>query len=232
MAKEKAEVKNEEKKEIEKLLEIVSGEKSLRKKEEEMKKAKKEAKRKQKERERDKIVKKEVELKDDSVPEQKVVQNIKLFEWSAPDRYQFKFSNKWFLVIVVLSLLFSLLLAILGNYLLMIAIMSLLFFLYAAGTTKPITVKHQITARGIDTSDKLYDWYMLKDFYFTKKENTIFLVVDTKLNFPGALVFLVNEKDKDPIFVLLQEKLLYKDVRKWRWLDRLSYGEYIPLEEV
>lgn len=222
----------EEKNDFEKLLEIVSGEKNLRKREERIKKAKIEAKKQQKQKKRDEIVKEDVKLEDDPTPKRKVVQNIKLFEWSAPDRYQFKFNNKWFLMIVVFSLLFSLLLAILRNYLLMAAIMSTLFLLYVAGTTKPRMVKHKITARGIDTGGKLYEWYMLDKFYFAKKEDTIFIIVETKLNFPSALIFLVKKGDKDPIFVLLQDKLLYKDIRKWKWLDSLSYGEYIPLEKV
>jgi hypothetical protein len=224
--------KKSKKNDFEKLLDTISGEKNLREREEKIKKAKKEAKKKEKQQRREEIVKEEVRLEDDPTPKRKVVQNIKLFEWSAPDRYQFKFSNKWFLIIVVASLFFSLLLAILGNYLLMAAIMSMLFLLYALGTTKPVKVKHKITARGIDTGGRLYEWYLLDKFFFAKKEKTIFLIVETKLNFPGTLIFLIKKEDKDPVFILLQDKLLYKDIRKWKWLDELSYGEYIPLEKV
>lgn len=222
----------EEKKDFEKLLEIISGEKSLREREKKIMDAKKKAVEEEKDNRRREIVRKEVKLEEDPVQTDKVVQNIKLFEWSAFDRYQFKFDNKGFLIVVVLSLLFSLLLAILGNYLLMAAILSMLFLLYVAGTTKPLKVKHRITARGIETGDKLYEWYMLDSFFFTKREETILLIVRTKLNFPRALILLVNSKDKDPIFVLLQEKILYEDIKKWGWLDKMSYGEYIPLEEV
>lgn len=222
----------EEKNDFEKLLDIVSGEKRLRAREEKIKKAKKEAKKKEKQKRREEIVKEEVRLEDDPTPKRKVVQNIKLFEWKAPDRYQFKFDNKWFLIIVIFALLLSLLLAILRNYFLMAAIMSILFLLYVAGTTKPVTVKHKITARGIDTGGKLYEWYMLKNFFFAKRGKDNLLIIETKLNIPGALILLVKKDDKDPIFVLLQDKLIYKDIRKWKWLDKLSYGEYIPLEKV
>jgi hypothetical protein len=225
-------VNPEEKNEFDKLLDIVSGEKSLREKQEKIKKAKIEAKKAQKQKRREEIVNEEVKLEEDVVPKQKVVQNIKLFEWTAPDRTPVKFEKKSFLIVIVMTLLFSLYLAIMKHYLLMVAIMSVLFLLYVAGTTKPVKITHKITARGIDTGAKLYEWFMLKSFYFTKKEDQILLLVETNLNFPGVLTFLVNDKDKEPIFVLLQDKLLYKDIRKWKWLDKLSYGEYIPLEEV
>jgi hypothetical protein len=218
--------------ELEKLMEVISGEKNLREKEANIKKAKKKAIEDEKNNRRKKIIEKEVELEEDPVQKKNVVQNIKLFEWSAPDRYQFKFDNKGFLIVVVLSLLFSLLLAVLGNYLLMAAILSMLFLLYVAGTTKPLTVKHRITARGVETGGKLYEWYMLDKFFFTKRENRILLILQTKLNFPKALILLVNTKDKDPLFVLLQDKLLYEDIKKWKWLDRVSYGDYISLEDL
>ena len=234
MSKEKdnKKVSSSEKNEFEKLLDIVSGEKSLREKEEKIKKAKIEAKKAQKQKRREEIINEEVKLEEDDVPTKKVVQNIKLFEWTAPDRTPVKFEKKSFLMVIVMTLLFSLYLAIMKHYLLMVAIMSILFLLYVAGTTKPVKIKHKITARGIDTGGKLYEWYMLKSFYFTKKEEQILLLVETKLNFPGVLTLLVSNKDKDVVFVLLQDKLLYKDIRKWKWLDKLSYGEYIPLEKV
>ena len=224
--------KDKEKNDFEKIIDVITGEKALREKEKEIKKMKKQAVEDQKNKKRKKIVEKEVRLEEDPVQKREVVQNIKLFEWSAPDRYQINFSSKKFLIIVALALVFSLLLAILGHYLLMAAIMSLLFLLYVAGTTKPVTVKHKITARGIDTMGKLYEWYMLDSFFFSKKDKQYILVVNTRLNYPKALILLLKEKDKDALFVLLQEQLLYEDFRKWRWIDRVSYGDYIPLEKV
>lgn len=225
-------VKDKEKNDFEKILEVITGEKALKEKQREMKKMKKQAIEDQKNKKRKEIVEKRVKLEEDPVQNMKVIQNIKLFQWSAPDRAQINFTNKKFLVIVGLALLFSLLLVILEHYFLMATIMSLLFLLYVAGTTKPLTVKHNVTARGIDTGGKLYEWYMLDSFFFSKKEDRYMLVVNTKLNYPKTLILLLGEDDKDPLFVLLQERLLYEEIKKWGRLDRLSYGEYISLEEV
>jgi hypothetical protein len=112
------------------------------------------------------------------------------------------------------------------------SIIALLFVIYVLGTTKPQIVKHKITARGFDTGGKLYEWYLLKNFYFTKKGDQLMLLVETSLRFPAMLIFLVDEKDKEAIFVLLQDKLLYKDIRKQGSLEKINYGEYIPLEKI
>lgn len=219
-------------KEINDLAKIISGEMALEKKEEALEKAKKQAIEDEKNTRRKNIVKGKTKLEEDPTIEKKVVQNIKLFQWSAPDRYEFAFDRKAFLILVTVCLVLILLLAVLQHYMLMVSIIALLFLVYVLGTTKPLIVTHKITARGIETYNKLYEWYVLKDFYFTKRNNTFFLIVTTKLNFPGALVFLLDEKDRNPIFVLLQEKLLYKEIRKQGRLEKLNYGEYIPLEKI
>ena len=219
--------------ELEDLGKIISGEMCLRKKEDEILKAKREAVENQKNLRRKSIVKGKARLEKDPTQEDKeVIQNIKLYDWEAPDRYEFKFNTKGFIIIVALSLVFILLLAILQHYLLMASIIALLFLVYVTGTTKPQIVKHIITARGIDTGNRLYEWFCLGDFYFTKKGEQLMLLVETRLRIPAVLIFLLNEKDKDAIFVLLQDKLLYKDIRKQGKLEKMNSGIYVPLEEV
>lgn len=215
------------------IMKIISGEMALEKKKKAIEKAKKQAVEEQKSKRRQGIEQGKVKLeKEEGVEEKKVVQNIKLFTWEAPDRVQLKHNSKSFLILVACSLVFILFLAILGHYFLMGCIIALVFLIYVLGTTKPKQVSHTITARGIDTGGRLYEWYLLKNFYFTKKENQIFLFMETFLNFPGALIFLLDEKEQGAIFVLLQEKLLYKDIRKQDWLDKKNFGEYIPLEKI
>lgn len=218
--------------EFSEIAKIISGEMSLREKEEAIEKAKKEAIMKNKVEKRKKVVEKELVLEESDLPTKKVVQNIKLFEWEAPDRYEFKFDNKTFRFVLALYLVFVLFLAVLGQYLLMASLIALLFFIYVAGTNKPTMVTHKITARGIDTGSRLYEWFMLDNFWFSIKNGQYLLIVETRLRYPKALILLLGEADKDAIFVLLQEKVMYKDIRKQGRIDRLNYGDYIPFEEI
>lgn len=214
------------------ILGILSGEMQLREREEKLSQMKEEAKKKQKVEFRKKVAEKDIVLEEGDIPTKKVVQNIKLFEWEAPDRYKFDFNTKTFWVLLAGSLFFVLFLAILEQYFLMAAVIALLFFVYVAGTNKPVDIKHQITARGVDTGGKLYEWFMLDSFWFSIKNGQYFLVLETRLRYPKALILLLDGADKDAIFVLLQEKVLYKDIRKQGKIDRLTYGDYIPFEEI
>jgi len=226
------EKKNTIQNEISDIFKIISGEINLREKEEEIQKIKEQKVKEKKAEKRKKIASKEIVLEESDIQTPTVVQNIKLFEWEAPDRHDMKLENRRFLIILALGMLFILFLAILGNYFLMAAVVAFLFFLYVASTNKPGVVTHKITARGIDIGNRLYEWFMLDNFWFSIKDGQYFLIVETKLRFPRALVVLLGEADKDAIFVLLQEKVLYKDLRKQSFIDRMSYGEYIPFEEI
>ncbi|MDX9738742.1 MAG: hypothetical protein RBT33_00040 [Candidatus Dojkabacteria bacterium] len=224
--------KNFLKNEFSEIAKIISGEMSLREKEEEIQRIKQEVIVRSKAEKRKKVVEKELVLEESDLPTKKVVQNIKLFEWESPDRYEFKFDNKSFRYVLALYLFFVLFLAVLGQYLLMASLIALLFFIYVAGTNKPTTVTHKITARGIDTGNRLYEWFMLDNFWFSIKNGQYLLIVETRLRYPKALILLLGEADKDAIFVLLQEKVVYKDVRKQGRIDRLNYGDYIPFEDI
>lgn len=219
-------------KEIEKLAKTLSGERKLRKEQVLLEKKKKEALRKRKEVARKKIVRGEIRLEEDEEAPKKVVQKITLYEWEAPIRFRYPIEIKTFLIIVAICLVFIVYFAVLGHYGLMASLIALLFFIYVAGTTAPMKVKHKVTARGIETMEVLYEWFMLDSFWFTKRGEEYLLSIDTKLRIPARLLLLIKKEDLGSIFVLLEDKLLYKDIRKQGWVDIKSYGEYIKLEEV
>jgi hypothetical protein len=229
-------VKNTSKKglssELGDLAKILTGEMKLRMKEEELAKVKKKAVERQKEIRRERIVKGEEEIVKDDPTERKVVQNIKLFTWEAPIRLKMPFDVRTYMLTVGACLVFIVFLAVLGHYGLMAAIIALLFFMYVAGTTEPAIVSHTITSRGIDSLGKLYEWFMLNDFWFTEKDGQTMLIVGTKLRMPGELMMLIDKKDRSAIFVLLQDKLLYREIKKQGRIQKMSFGEYIPLEKV
>lgn len=218
-------------KEISDLGKILSGEMALKEREEELLKLKKKAIEEQRKKIKEGLKSGDVKMKD-LKKNKKVVQKIKLFEWESPVRVPFNFEMKSFLTIVAVCLLFILFLAVLGHYLLMFAIISFLFLVYVAGTTKPIDVKHTITAKGVETLDVLYEWYIFENFFFTKKKGYYILIIETKLRFPSRLFILCNKKDIDTIFLLLQDQVLYKDVKKQSSWEKMNFGEYIPLEKL
>lgn len=230
--------KKGKKSEVLQLAQILSGEYELIKQQEKIKKMKKDAIERQKSLIREGVKDGNIKLLDnyeneiDEGKEKPVVQNITLYEWEAPIRIANHFDQKQFTTLAFASMLFILYLAVLGNYALMLAIIALLFFIYVSGSIKPETIKNRITARGIDTLDKVYDWYMLDNFRFTVKNSQHLLIVETKLRYPSRLILLLKKEEREALFLLLQDKVLYKDIRKQSKLDLWTFGKYVPLEKV
>jgi hypothetical protein len=220
--------------ELSDIAKVLSGELELRKREEEVDRMMKKAVQKQKDLRREGVIKGNVQVKsEDGVEEvRKVVQKKKIFEWDSPIRFKQPFEQRTFLIVTGLMLLFIMYLAVLGHYGLMASIIALLFLFYVAGTTPPITVTHQINTKGIETLDTLYEWFMLDSFWFSERKGEYMLAVETKLRYPGRLIMLVDRKDIKPLFLLLQDKLLYKDIKKWGKIDSMNFGEYLPIEDI
>ena len=82
---------------------------------------------------------------------EKIVQNIKIYDWEAPIRLKISFEKKTYLAVVMLSAVFVVYLVILGQYGLMGALIALLFFIYVSGIYEPIKIKNRITTKGIET---------------------------------------------------------------------------------
>ena len=231
MEKKEQKEKKTFKSEITDLAKYLTGESKLRAKEEDVERIKAKNIQKQKEERRKKIIKGE-EVLEKEEETKKVVQKIKLYEWEVPVRFKLPFDIKTYLIIVALCMIFIVYLAVLGHFGLMAAIIALLFFVYVSGTATPMIAKHEINMKGIDTMGTLYEWFMLKTFWFTKKGDEYMLQIDTKLKMPARLLLIVEKKDLKTIYTLLQDKLLYKDIRKQGWLEKKGFGEYIKLEDI
>lgn len=220
--------------ELSDIAKVLSGELELRKREEKLDKMMKKAVQRQKDMRRKSVVKGvlKVETEDGVEKVKEIVQKKKLFEWESPIRFRQPFNPKMFFIITGLMLLFIMYLAVLGHYGLMACIIALLFLFYVAGTTPPITVTHQVNTKGIDTLGVLYEWFMLDSFWFSKREDEYLLAIETKLRYPGRLMMLLDKKDLKPLFVLLEDKLIYKEIKKWGRIDKMNFGEYIPIEKI
>jgi hypothetical protein len=73
---------------------------------------------------------------------------------------------------------------------------------------------------------------MLDNFYFTKKKGHHLLILETNLRFPAQLFLIIKKKEMATIFLLLQDQLLYKDIKKQSSWHKINIGEYISLEKL
>jgi len=158
--------------------------------------------------------------------------NVELFSWEADERTSFKFNGSQKITWTALMVLLGLYFLWVGQAILSIAIGALFFILYSVYASKPQRVKHIIETYGIRTFDTLYTWDQLKEFWFVEKDGVLLLYINTRINLPSRLLFLVEDVETaQTIISLLTEVLPYRVLHtKQGKLDIMLEGKYLEPE--
>jgi len=155
-----------------------------------------------------------------------------LLTWRSPSRLFKRLSRERFATIGAIVFLVGIILVFLQQWFLIAVIVALAFFSYILSQVKPEEVEHQITNKGIVTSNKTYLWEQLLRFWFEGEENQTVLLVDGLERMPFRLLLLLGEQKKETVQKLLASYLPEEKPEK-TWIDRS--GEWItrqiPLEK-
>lgn len=118
-----------------------------------------------------------------------------LIEWDAPERVFKTKSREFYRRTGVIIIFFAVLLLIIKEFLI-IGVLGIVFFVvYVFHTVPPKVVHHKITTNGLDYgSEHLYKWSELESFYIEKKDDTDFLIINTKNPIPGRMLLLLDQK--------------------------------------
>ncbi len=155
-----------------------------------------------------------------------------LFEWGALKRpYQKKDKEFWVTVLSILGLV-SLILVFVKEFFLILALLGFVFLYYVLTTVQPEKSKYKITNKGIyiSSSEKL-DWGVLKRFWINEKWNYQVLNIETWLKFPRVISLVIPKKEKEEIIELL-EKYIPQEEESPQFLDKFTdwLARKFPLE--
>ena len=129
------------------------------------------------------------------------------FEWVAPERaYQKKDKDFWVTVISILVLV-SVILFFVKEFFLIISLISALFLYYVLSTVPPQDIKYKITNRGIYFGENRYEWDLFIRFWFKTSLSNEMIHFETILRFPRQISLVINKEDKERIKELVVKKL-------------------------
>ena len=155
-----------------------------------------------------------------------------LFEWIAPERaYQKKNKDFWVTVISILVLV-SVILFFVKEFFLIISLISALFLYYVLSTVPPQDIKYKITNRGIYFGENRYEWDLFTRFWFKTSLSNEMIHFETILRFPQQISLVINKEDKEKIKELVVKKLPLIDESP-NFVDKLTkWGiSKLPLEK-
>lgn len=137
----------------------------------------------------------------------KPVPEIVIFEWEAPSRPFKKRNRQFFVTVMTIALLVSLILFFSRQFLPIAVVIAVLFLLYVLQAVPPHQVKHKISTFGITIEGTLYYWEELGRFWFEKKYDQLLLKIET-IRFPGRITLVVPEEHRSVTAEILAEVLL------------------------
>ncbi|MEK7521357.1 MAG: hypothetical protein AAB599_00960 [Patescibacteria group bacterium] len=153
-----------------------------------------------------------------------------LFVWHAPVRPFKKRNKEFFTTVLAVAFLTAVIFFVIGGWLPVIVIASLVFLVYVLSTIAPEEVEHKITSRGVSFAGKSYLWEELTRFWLTTRFGSELLVIET-YRLPGRLEFVIQTEDKEKLKLLLQDRLPYEEASP-TFLDKAAswLSKRVPLE--
>jgi hypothetical protein len=143
-----------------------------------------------------------------------------LFNWASPERVFVPRNLKWFGNVGLIVLVLLLIALFLQEFLLMGAILAVVFVVYVLATIPPQRIEHRITTQGVISNEHSFLWDELADFWFTEKQNQHLLIIRTFLRFPYQLSLVIHKDDEATLRNLLVKYIPFREAIHKSWVDR------------
>ena len=153
-------------------------------------------------------------------------------EWESPERAFQKRNKDFWITIIAILILVSVILIFVKEFLLIVALASSLFLYYVMSTVPPKDIKYKITNRAIYFGEGNYKWDLLTRFWFKKSLSSEMIHFETKLRFPRQVSLVINEEDKEKIKEIVLKKLPMVEYSP-NFIDKLTkwFADRLPLEK-
>lgn len=154
-----------------------------------------------------------------------------LLAWTSPARLFKKRDADYFKTIGAIVFLLTIILVFASEYILVVAMLSIVFLIYVLSTVPPEDVEHRITNLGIESAGHYYRYEEFAEFWFEDQWGQTKLVLRP---YVGVLtILLVKPEMKEKVRELLSKHLMYREQPEKTWVDNASswLSKKIPLEK-
>ncbi len=151
--------------------------------------------------------------------------------WNSPSRLFKKRDREYFTNVGAIVFLLIIILVFAREFLLIAAVVSIVFLIYVLSTVPPETVEHRITNLGIESAGHFYRWEQLAEFWFEEQWGQVLLKLRPMLG-PHIIILLGNE-DKAQVRELVAKHIPFRQQPEKTWVDNAAswLTKKIPLEK-
>jgi hypothetical protein len=151
--------------------------------------------------------------------------------WISPSRLFKKRNKEFYTNIGAIVFLLVVILVFAREYMFILAILSIVFFIYVTSTVPPEDVKHRLTNKGIESAGHFYHWEELAEFWFEKQWEQTKMVI--RPVFGPYLIILLGTQDQDKVREIVTKYLAFREQPQKSFVDNAAnwLSEKIPLEK-
>ncbi len=154
-----------------------------------------------------------------------------LLAWTSPSRLFKKRDREYFTNIGAIVFLLTIILVFAREFVLIAAVLSIVFLIYVLSTVPPEEVSHRITNLGIESAGHFYRWEELADFWLEEQWGQTMMVLRPYLS-PRVLI-LLGSQNKENVREIIAKHIPFREEPQKTWVDNAAswLTRKIPLEK-
>lgn len=154
-----------------------------------------------------------------------------LLSWSSPSRLFKKRDKEYFTNIGAIVFLLIVILIFAREFLLIAAVVSIVFLIYVLSTVPPEEVEHHITNLGIESAGHYYRWDTLAEFWFEEQWGQVMLIVKPMMG--TRIIILLGTQDRGKVRELIAAHIPFREKPEKTWVDNAAtwLSKKVPLEK-
>ena len=168
----------------------------------------------------------------ESTPADRIEERKEVYlTWNSPSRLFKKRDREYFTNVGAIVFLLIIILVFAREFLLIAAVVSIVFLIYVLSTVPPENVEHRITNLGIESAGHFYRWEQLGEFWFEEQWGQTLLKLRPMLG--PHVIILLGDQDKAHVRELVAKHIPFREQPEKNWVDNAAswLTKKIPLEK-
>ncbi len=169
-------------------------------------------------------------MENETAPAKEEKQEVYL-SWSSPSRLFKKRDKEYFTNIGAIVFLLTVILVFAREFLLIAAVLSIVFLIYVLSTVPPEEVNHRLTSLGMESAGHFYRWEELSEFWFEEQWGQVILVI--RPVFGPRIIILLGVQDRAKVRGIMAKHVPFREQPEKSWVDNAAswLTKKIPLEK-
>ena len=142
--------------------------------------------------------------------EENTLTEKKILDWESYDRPHKVWGKEFYSSVIVIAFLVSVILFFIEGVMPVVVVWSLVFMLWAMNKTEPKLTNNKMTTWGLRSTDKLYSFEEMNQFWFETKWSTRLLRINLSQS-PWHVVFVISENIEDKIKEELSKRVPFME---------------------